>query len=86
MGHIERLLQQECYSELSKARERIAELEEERRWRKYPEDAPTEEDVYDVIENGGVRHLNVWKKGIWGFPNVRYWRTNPPLPEPPKEE
>ena len=82
-------------------KERIAELEkenaelkEERRWRKFPEEKPSEEmDGMDFIVSNGFFHREIseWR-GYWNndpfcgdrhCDEVKYWR---PLPSAPKEE
>ena len=35
--------------ELTRLKARIAELEEERRWRKFPEEKPEKDGLYDVV-------------------------------------
>lgn len=82
-------------------KERIAELEkenaelkEERRWRKFPKEKPSEEmEGMDFIVSNGFFHREIseWR-GYWNndpfcgdrhCDEVKYWR---PLPSDPKEE
>ena len=72
----------------------IAELKEERRWRKFPDEKPTEEmEGMDFIVSNGFFHREIseWR-GYWNndpfcgdrhCDEVKYWR---PLPLEPKEE
>jgi len=72
----------------------IAELEEERRWRKFPDEKPTEEmEGMDFIVSNGFFHREIseWR-GYWNndpfcgdrhCDEVKYWM---PLPSAPKEE
>ena len=72
----------------------IAELEEKRRWRKFPDEKPTEEmEGMDFIVSNGFFHREIseWR-GYWNndpfcgdrhCENVKYWI---PLPLEPKEE
>lgn len=74
-------------------KQRIAELEEERRWRKFPDEKPTEEmEGMDFIVSNGFFHREIseWR-GYWNndpfcgdrhCDEVKYWR---PLPAEPKE-
>lgn len=86
--------------ELSRLKERIAELEarnheleEERRWRKFPDEKPTEEMEGEdfIVSNGYYSVVCEWR-GYWNndpfcgdrfCENVKYWM---PLPLAPKEE
>lgn len=73
---------------------RIAELEEERRWRKFPDEKPSEEmEGMDFIVSNGFFHREIseWR-GYWNNDPfcgdrscdvVKYWR---PLPLEPKED
>lgn len=72
----------------------IHHLEEERRWRKFPDEKPTEEmEGMDFIVSNGFFHREIseWR-GYWNndpfcgdrhCDEVKYWR---PLPSDPKEE
>lgn len=72
----------------------ISHLEEERRWRKFSEEKPTEEmEGMDFIVSNGFFHREIseWR-GYWNndpfcgdrhCEEVKYWR---PLPAEPKEE
>ena len=72
----------------------ISHLEEERRWRKFPDEKPTEEmEGMDFIVSNGFFHREIseWR-GYWNndpfcgdrhCDEVKYWR---PLPAEPKEE
>lgn len=80
--------------EVSRLKARIAELEEERRWRKFPDEKPTEEmEGMDFIVSNGFFHREIseWR-GCWNndpfcgdrhCDEVKYWR---PLPAEPKKE
>jgi len=71
----------------------IVELKEERRWRKFPDEKPTEEmEGMDFIVSNGFFHREIseWR-GYWNndpfcgdrhCDEVKYWR---PLPLEPKE-
>ena len=90
--HWEEIEQTRAENEMKKAR--IAELEEERRWRKFPDEKPTEEmEGMDFIVSNGFFHREIseWR-GYWNndpfcgdrhCDEVKYWR---PLPLEPKEE
>lgn len=72
----------------------ISHLEDERRWRKFPDEKPTEEmEGMDFIVSNGFFHRKIseWR-GYWNndpfcgdrhCDEVKYWR---PLPLEPKEE
>ena len=72
----------------------ISHLEEERRWRKFPDEKPTEEmEGMDFIVSNGFFHREIseWR-GYWNndpfcgdrlCDEVKYWR---PLPVEPKED
>ena len=72
----------------------IAELKEELRWRKFPDEKPTEEmEGMDFIVSNGFFHREIseWR-GYWNndpfcddrhCDEVKYWR---PLPLEPKED
>ena len=72
----------------------ISHLEEERRWRKFSEEKPTEEmEGMDFIVSNGFFHREIseWR-GYWNndpfcgdrhCEEVKYWR---PLPAEPKED
>ena len=71
----------------------ISHLEEERRWRKFPDEKPTEEmEGMDFIVSNGFFHREIseWR-GYWNndpfcgdrhCDEVKYWR---PLPVEPKD-
>ena len=74
-------------------KQRIAELEEERRWRKFPDEKPKEEMEGEdfLVSNGYYSVVCEWR-GYWnnepfcGDKNcdvVKYWK---PLTQAPKEE
>ena len=81
-------------AENERMKTRIAELEEERRWRKFPDEKPTEEmEGTDSIVSYGFFHREIseWR-GYWNndpfcgdrhCDEVKYWI---PLPLEPKEE
>ena len=89
--HWEEIEQTRAYNERMKAR--IAELEEERRWRKFPDENPKWGEEVLVVDDVGkqyiVRFSHDMKWISWGKMNtceskyVKYWR---PLPSAPKEE
>lgn len=72
----------------------IVKLKEERRWRKFPDEKPTEEmEGMDFIVSNGFFHREIseWR-GYWNndpfcgdihCDEVKYWR---PLPLEPKED
>jgi hypothetical protein len=72
----------------------IVKLKEERRWRKFPDEKPTEEmEGMDFIVSNGFFHREIseWR-GYWNndpfcgdrhCDEVKYWR---PLPSEPKEK
>lgn len=72
----------------------ISHLEEERRWRKFPDEKPTEEmEGMDFIVSNGFFHREIseWR-GYWNndpfcgdrhCDEVKYWR---PLPSEPNED
>lgn len=89
--HWEEIEQTMAENERMKAR--IAELEEERRWRKFPDEKPSEEMEGEdfIVSNGFYSVVCEWR-GYWnnepfcGDKNcdeVKYWK---PLPSAPKEE
>jgi hypothetical protein len=69
----------------------IAELEEERRWRKFPDEKPSEEGYYIICGSSGFRNADKWtyckdrQKMDFSFYSygVKYWM---PMPSAPKEE
>lgn len=79
--------------DLTSLKARIAELEEERRWRKFPDEKPKSGEevvvVDDEIKQYIVRFSHDMKWISWGKMNtcesdcVKYWM---PLPAAPKEE
>ena len=78
---------------VARLKQRIAELEEERRWRKFPDEKPTEEmEGMDFIVSNGFYSVVCEWRGYWnnepfcGDKNcdvVKYWK---PLTQAPKEE
>lgn len=68
-----------------------AELEEERRWRKFPDEKPSEEGYYIICGSSGFRNADKWtyckdrQKMDFSFYSygVKYWM---PMPSAPKEE
>lgn len=79
--------------ELSRLKARIAELEEERRWRKFPDEKPEEWATVVVIFSDGFYDLAVYMSNGQGWnigdglyhksEEVTHWM---PLPSAPKEE
>lgn len=78
---------------VARLKARIAELEEERRWRKFPEEKPTEQMEGEdfLVSNGYYSVVCEWR-GYWnnepfcGDKNcdvVKYWK---PLTQAPKEK
>lgn len=79
-------------NEVARLKARIAELEEERRWRKFPDEKPTEEmeDEDFLVSNGYYSVVCEWR-GYWNnepfcgdknCDDVKYWK---PLTQAPKE-
>jgi hypothetical protein len=75
-------------AEIKKLRARVRELEETQRWRKWPEDDPTETECqYLVVDKQGRFSVNYWGQdgdgsGCWNE-YVEYgshWRPIGPLP------
>lgn len=63
---------------------RIAELEEERRWRKFPDEKPTEDIKFLVINEKGFIQCCYYSTILHEFQiPVTHWM---PLPSAPKEE
>lgn len=68
----------------------INHLEEERRWRKFPDEKPSEEGHYIICGSSGFRNADKWtyckdrQKMDFSFYSygVKYWM---PLPSAPKE-
>lgn len=77
--------------ELSRLKSRIAELEklnheleEERRWRKFPDEKPTEDIKFIVIDEKGFMQCCYYSPILHEFQiPVTHWM---PLPSAPKEE
>ena len=79
--------------ELKRLKERIAELEEERRWRKFPDEKPEEWDTVIVRIGDGFYDLAVYLSNGQGWDigdgtyhkseEVSHWL---PLPSAPKEQ
>ena len=69
----------------SEADKVIAELEEERRWRKCSEENPPHSGIYLVCIAGHVRTLDTFDsdRNLWRNYNPTHWM---PLPSAPKEE
>lgn len=63
-------------------RERIAELEAERRWISVSE-PPNEDGVYDTFGYWGEFFYAEYKSGQWSVQGVTHWRS---LPKPPESE
>jgi hypothetical protein len=69
----------------SEADKVIAELKEERRWRKCSEEKPPHSGIYLVCIAGHVRTLDTFDsdRNLWRNYNPTHWM---PLPSAPKEE
>ena len=69
----------------------ISELKEAQRWRKFPDEKPSEEGYYIICGSSGFRNADKWtyckdrQKMDFSFYSygVKYWM---PLPSAPKEE
>ena len=76
---------------VARLKARIADLEEERRWRKFPDEKPSEEGYYIICGSSGFRNADKWtyckdrRKMDFSFYTygVKYWM---PFPSAPKEE
>ena len=89
--HWEEIEQTKAENERMKAR--IAELEEERRWRKFPDEKPKWGEDVIVVDDERKQHIVRFSHDMkwisWGKMNtceskyVKYWM---PLPSAPKEE
>ena len=80
--HWEEIEQTKAENERMKAR--IAELEEERRWRKFPDEKPTEDIKFIVINEKGFMQCCYYSPILHEFQiPVTHWM---PLPSAPKEE
>jgi hypothetical protein len=78
---------------VAKLKARIAELEEERRWRKFPDEKPEEWDTVIVRFGDGFYDLAVYMSNGqgWDIGDGRYHKSEEvshwmPLPSAPKEE
>lgn len=84
---------EQTMAENERMKNRIAELEEERRWRKFPDEKPKWGEEVIVVDDESkqyiVRFSHDMKWISWGKMNtceskyVKYWM---PLPSAPKEE
>ena len=80
--HWEEIEQTKAENERMKVR--IAELEEERRWRKFPDEKPTENIKFLVINENGFMKCCYYSPILHEFQiPVTHWM---PLPSYPKEE
>lgn len=71
-------------SENERMKVRIAELEEERRWRKFPDEKPTEDIKFLVINEKGFIQCCYYSPILHEFQiHVTHWM---PLPSATKEE
>jgi hypothetical protein len=69
---------------VAKLKARIAELEEERRWRKFSEEKPKEDTKFIVVNEKGFIQCCYYSPILKEFQiPVTYWM---PLPSAPKEE
>ena len=80
--HWEEIEQTKAENERMKAR--IAELEEERRWRKFPDEKPTEDIKFIVINEKGFMQCCYYSPILHEFQiPVTHWM---PLPSAPNDE
>lgn len=67
----------------------IAELKEEQRWRKFPDEKPSEEGNYIICGSSGFRSCDKWtycqdrKRMDFSFytHGIEYWMPMPPAPK-----
>ena len=75
--------------EYDRINSRIADLEEERRWRKCSEELPTENDYY-LVTNGGFVDFEYGcyneQDEEWQWDHNGKWQYWMPMPNPPKED
>ena len=75
--------------EYDRINSRIAELEEERRWRKFSEEKPKEDDYY-LVTNGDFVDFEYGcyneQDEEWNWDHNGKWKWWMPLPKPPKED
>ncbi len=73
----------------AKAQEEIATLKENQRWRKFPDEKPSEEGYYNICGSSGFRNADKWtyckdrQKMDFSFYSygVKYWMPLPKAPE-----
>lgn len=73
----------------AKAQEEIATLKENQRWRKFPDEKPSEDTRYIICGSSGFRDADRWmylkEKQRMGFGfhdyGVKYWMPMPKAPE-----
>ena len=74
--------------EYDRINSRIADLEEERRWRKFSEEKPNKNDYY-LVTNGDFVDFEFGcyneQDEEWNWDHYGKWKWWMPLPEPPKE-
>jgi hypothetical protein len=68
--------------ENAQLRARVRELEEERRWRKWPEEKPDKDGKY-LLWDGDSYKENSWFDGGWRFEYdwITHWRPIGTMPE-----
>ena len=69
--------------EIAELEARIAELEEERRWRKFPDEKPEQNGIYIVLLGEHTRTLDVYDtdKGNFRTYKPTAWKPMPKAPE-----
>ena len=67
--------------EIENLRDRVDELEESIRWRKWPGERPEKEGRYQVVDGTNLtwNYFNLSSEE-WDFDDVNYWRPIGPLP------
>lgn len=72
-------------NKIKELKEKIAQLEEERRWRKFPDEKPEHSGIFIVLIGKRTRTLDAYDTNKGKFQTYRptAWM---PLPMPPEEE